>query len=158
MIAVIVAYAEGRVIGKDGRIPWDLPEEKKRFRDITMGGTLIMGRRTYEDIGRPLPGRRTIVISGKRAPGKDGAVTVRSPKEALDVAGSGDIFICGGERVFRDFLPLADRLYITEIDLKVDGDAFFPGFDASLYDLVSEERYSGPPDYICRTYERKKHA
>ena len=99
MLALIAAFAENRIIGNNGRIPWDIPEEKHRFRDLTMGHVIIMGRRTYEEIGFPLPGRETIVISRTRQFNAPHCKTVSSLAQALELAAGQDAFICGGARL-----------------------------------------------------------
>lgn len=152
MIALIVAYGTNRVIGNRGKIPWSLPGEQKRFRELTTGNVVVMGRRTYEEIGRPLPGRTTLVVSNTaRFQGED-LHTVGSLQEALDWAGNRDVYIAGGARLYAEALPLADRLYITEVPLAPEGDTFFPPFDESQFERVWEEAH---PDYKYVTYIKK---
>lgn len=158
MITLIVACAKNRVIGKDGTIPWNIPGELAHFREATMGGALIMGRRTYEDIGRPLQGRLTIVISGSKTFEGENVVTVRSAEEAVRAAGGREIFVCGGRRVYEEMLPLSDRLIITEVDLEPPGDTFFPAFDENEFEPVSEKRFEGEVPYTIRVFERKHKA
>lgn len=132
LISIIVAMAENRVIGQNGQLPWDLPEDLQRFKRLTMGHTLVMGRRTFESIGKPLPGRRTIVVSrnpGYVAPGCD---VVSSLDAALELAAPAEeVFICGGAEIYQQALPVAGRIYLTEVDSVIDGDTSFPGFLAS---------------------------
>ncbi len=119
--------AKNRVIGANGRLPWHLSSDLKRFKALTMGHHIIMGRKTFESIGRLLPGRTTIVIT--RNPGWkfEGAVVADSLQRALDLAsGDSEVFVIGGQEVFREALPLADRIYLTEIDRDFEGDTFFP--------------------------------
>ncbi len=137
MIAIVVAYAHNRVIGRDGKIPWDLPDEKHRFRDLTTGQAVVMGRRTYAEIGRPLPNRRNIILSRDPDFQAPGCLRAGSLAEAVSLAEAEglDLYVSGGARVYQEALPLADKLYITEIDCPVAGDTFFPPFDETLYTL-----------------------
>lgn len=155
MIALIVACAKNRVIGKDGSIPWKIPEELRYFHDVTMGGAVIMGRKTYESIGRPLQGRLNIVISRSKVIEDENVITVPSAEEALKAAEGKEVFICGGQSVYEEMLPLADRLYITEVELEPEGDAFFPEFDEGEYDLISEKRVGGEVPYTIKVYDRR---
>src|SRR5947209_11234361 len=120
MISIVVAYAQGRVIGKDGKIPWHLPNDLKHFKRITSGHTVVMGRKTLEAIGRPLPHRRNVVLTHSHNLCLPGVEVIHSIQEVIAL---GNVFIIGGETVYRQFLELAERLYITEIALKLDGDA-----------------------------------
>ena len=133
MIALIAALSKNRVIGKEGRIPWKIKGEQRRFKELTTGNVVIMGRRSYEEIGRPLPGRTTIVVSSTKTFTGDNCYTARSLQEAIRFAGDRDIFISGGAGLYEEALPLADRLYITEIDRFFDGDTYFPAFDENAY-------------------------
>lgn len=129
-IVLIVAMARNRVIGKDGALPWRLPEDLKRFRQLTMGHPIIMGRKTWDSIGRPLPGRRNIVVTRNRQLQLDGAETAASLEDALRLIAAVDTaFVIGGEQLYRTALPLADKIEITLIDADVDGDARFPQID-----------------------------
>jgi len=131
-IAILVAAAENGVIGADGGIPWRLPDDQKHFKALTLGHSLVMGRRTYESIGRLLPDRTTIVVSGDRALAIDGAHVVGSLEEAFALArraGETDLFVVGGERVYRDALPFANRIHLTRVHTDIGGDTRFPGAD-----------------------------
>ena len=139
---LVVAVAHRGVIGRDNTLPWRLPEDLKHFKATTTGHTLVMGRRTFESIGRPLPGRRTIVLS--RDPGwhAEGTLRAGSLEEALALAARepfGDVFVVGGAQVYRDALPMAARAIVTEIDLEVDGDAFFAPLDPSAWQAVRRD-------------------
>lgn len=129
-IAFVVAHDRGRVIGKGGALPWRLPDDLKHVRALTVGKPLIMGRRTYESIGRPLPDRTNIVLTRDPAFHADGVRIARTPEEALAIAGDApETIVFGGADVFRHFLPLADRIYLTEVDADLVGDTFFPALD-----------------------------
>ena len=129
-IAFVVAYARGRVIGRDNALPWKMPADMRRVRELTMGKPLIMGRRTYESIGRPLEGRTSIVLTRDPAFRAEGVLVARSEDEALTHAGDApEVIVFGGSEVFARFLPRADRLYITEIDADIEGDRTFPDID-----------------------------
>ncbi|MCL5254911.1 MAG: type 3 dihydrofolate reductase [Gammaproteobacteria bacterium] len=136
-ISLIAAMANGRVIGKQGDMPWHLPGELQYFKSLTMGKPIVMGRKTFESIGRPLPGRHNIVIS-RNADNLPAEVTVvDSPAAAIAAASAeaerngqtlNEIMIIGGGQIYQAFLPLATRLYLTHIDLEVDGDTWFPEY------------------------------
>lgn len=132
-ISIIVAVAgKKRVIGKKGQLPWYIPAELKRFKEITMGHPIIMGRKTHESIGRPLPGRTNIVITHDLNYSKQGINVVRSLEEALRLAsnasGNDEVFVIGGGQIYAQALPLADKLYLTYIDKEIEGDVFFPDY------------------------------
>ena len=158
MIALVVAHSANRVIGREGALPWRLPSDLRRFRELTTGHTVLMGRRTYEslpDAFRPLPGRRNLVLSGDPGYRAEGAEVFASLQDAL-AACEGDCFVIGGEVTYRDALPLCERLYATEIDAEVEGDAFFPELDPEQWRLVED---AGPHlenelAFAFRTYER----
>jgi dihydrofolate reductase len=141
-LALIAALARNRVIGRDDRLPWRLPADLRFFKQTTMGKPLVMGRRTWESIGRPLPGRRMIVLSrdsGYQAPG---CAMARSLDEAFTVAGAApEVMIIGGALLYAQTLPLAKRLYLTRVDADVPGDAWFPEWEARDWRLVSEEAH-----------------
>ena len=129
-IAFVVAYDRNRVIGKSGTLPWRLPDDMKHVRALTVGKPLIMGRRTYESIGKPLPERTSIVLTRDPSFKAEGVLVAHTPKEALALAGDApETIVFGGADVFRQFMPMVDRVYLTEVDADVkDGDAFFPSF------------------------------
>jgi dihydrofolate reductase len=147
-IALIAALARNGVIGRDNRLPWRLPSEMRYFAQKTAGASVIMGRKTFESIGKPLRGRVNIVV-GSRAPSvyadDMGYILVRSLNEALGVVpSSSSAFIIGGEQLFRAALPLADTLYLTFIDADIEGDAYFPAFDRSLWREAAPREYYPP--------------
>lgn len=128
MIAV-AAMAANRVIGAEGKIPWHLPEDLRWFKELTMGGTLLMGRVTYDSIGRPLPGRQTIVMSRKEGLEIPGVTVIRDLSGLRDVAVQGDVFVVGGAEIYRAALPYCRDLYLTEVRKDVEGDRKMPMFE-----------------------------
>lgn len=155
MIALIVAFAKDQVIGNKGRIPWKIKGEQKRFKELTTGNVVIMGRRSYEEIGKPLPNRSTIVISSTKNYDGENCMTAKSVAEAIEMAGERDIYISGGARVYEEALPLVEKMYITEVDLEVDGDTYFPPFDKEQFIKEIDERFEGEIPYTYVTYTRK---
>ncbi len=155
MIALIVAFAKDQVIGNKGCIPWKIKGEQKRFKELTTGNVVIMGRRSYEEIGKPLPNRTTIVISSTQNYDGENCMTAKSVAEAIEMAGERDIYISGGARVYEEALPLVEKMYITEVDLEVDGDTYFPPFDKEQFIKEIDERFEGEIPYTYVTYTRK---
>jgi len=156
-ISVIVAVARDRVIGLNNTLPWHLPEDLKRFRALTMGHHIIMGRKTYESLGRLLPGRTTVIVSRNPDYRVDGAVCVRSLPEAVAACGGDDeVFVIGGAQLYEEAMRLADRLYLTEIDAAFAGDAWFPAFDVAAWRLSSSETHASAAGWHYRylTYDR----
>lgn len=140
IISLIAAMSEERVIGRAGQLPWNIPADLTRFKNITMGHALVMGRKTFESIGHPLPGRRNIVLS-RTLKNVEGCEVARSLQEAIEAAeGDEEIFICGGEQVFRDALPLCQRMYLTIIHASFAGDTRFPEIPAGFHESSREER------------------
>jgi dihydrofolate reductase len=135
-LSLIAAVSKNGVIGRDQTLPWHLPEDLKRFKETTYGAPVIMGRKTFQSIGRLLPGRKNIIITRQRDWIVPHAIVVPDLESALakaggdDGAAAHDVFVIGGGEIYRMALPRADRLYITEIDLKVDGDVYFPQWPA----------------------------
>ena len=158
MLALIVAHSRNRVIGRGGRLPWNIPGEQHRFRDLTMGNAVIMGRVTYEEIGRPLPGRLNIVVSRTQRFEGENLLTAASLNEAIALARDRHAFVSGGARLFAEALPLVDVMYITEIDAEIPGDVFFPEFDASAFDRRVEACFEGELPYEYVTYTRRRDA
>ncbi len=125
-IAFVVAVDRNKVIGKDGGLPWRLPDDMKHVREVTMGKPLIMGRRTYASIGHPLEGRTNIVLTRDPTFNPAGVLVARTPSEALRLAGDApEIIVFGGAQVFKEFLPMAERIYMTSVDAEVGGDTYF---------------------------------
>jgi dihydrofolate reductase len=130
--SLVVAVARNGVIGRDNQLPWRLPDDLAYFKRVTMGHPIVMGRRTHESIGRPLPGRDNIVVSRNRAFQAPGCIVVPSLEEAWKAAGSAaEACVIGGTSLFREALPIADRIHLTEVEADVPGDTFFPDFDRS---------------------------
>ncbi|MEW6594243.1 MAG: dihydrofolate reductase [Thermodesulfobacteriota bacterium] len=155
-IILIAAMAANRVIGKGNAIPWHIPEELQRFKRITMGHTLIMGRKTHESIGRVLPGRRTIVISRQRDFEAAGCTVVQGLEKALDLCQKDEkVFIAGGAEIFRLALPYADAIYLSVLHREVEGDILFPEFSEAEFPLASSETVSGPDPYTFAVYRRR---
>jgi len=160
MISIVVAASTNNVIGAQGRLPWRLSGDLKRFKRITMGKPIVMGRLTWESIGRPLPGRQNIVITRQSDFVADGCDAVTSPAAALAAAGDvEEIMIIGGSQVYELFLPKADRLYVTRVHADIDGDTFFPEIDEAIWRLVDSEAHAADDAnqfaFEFRTYERK---
>ncbi|MEK6207016.1 MAG: dihydrofolate reductase [Chloroflexota bacterium] len=142
-IAFVVARDRRGVIGKDGHLPWRLPDDMKHVRALTVGKPLIMGRRTFDSIGKPLPDRVSIVLTRDPDFRCDGCLVARTPDEALALAGDApEVIVFGGAGVFKDFLPRADRIYLTEVDTEAVGDTYFPPFDPSEWREVDRQRHS----------------
>lgn len=130
MIALIVARSRNNVIGRNGQIPWKIKGEQAQFRKLTTGNVVVMGRRSYEEIGHPLPNRMNIIVSLSANYSGENLVTVSSLQEAIEAAGDADIYVCGGYGLFMEAIPIVEKMYITEIDIELkDGDVFFPEFN-----------------------------
>jgi len=155
MISLIVAYANNQVIGNKGCIPWKIKGEQKRFRELTTGNVVIMGRRSYEEIGRPLPNRTTIVVSNTENFDGDNCFTAKSLEEAIKIAGDRDIYISGGAKMYEEALPIVEKMYITEIDYDIEGDTYFPTFNKSLFIKEIDKVVDGEIPYTYITYTRK---
>jgi dihydrofolate reductase len=139
-LSIIVAIANNGVIGINNSLPWHLPEDLKRFKALTTGHHIIMGRKTYESLGRLLPGRITVIVTRNTNYKLEGALIAHSLESAVEMCKNDDeVFVIGGAELYQDSLKIADRLYITEVDLTVNGDAFFPEFDLDLWRETSRE-------------------
>jgi dihydrofolate reductase len=142
-VSLVVAASKNNVIGRDGELPWHLPEDLRHFKRITTGKPVIMGRKTFESIGRPLPDRHNIVMTRDPDYAAEGCDVVDSVAEALDVAGDADeVMVIGGGQVYRDFLPRADRIYMTRVQAEVQGDTRFPRIEGNAWRLVSAEHHA----------------
>ena len=144
-IVMVAAVASNGVIGADGDIPWRIPEDFAHFKRVTLGHTLVMGRATYDSIGRPLPGRTTIVLTRSPTWTADGVLVAASLDEALALAEplEGDVMIAGGSHVYAAALPLADEQVLTEVHRAPDGDTFYPDFDRSAWVETAREAQEG---------------
>lgn len=141
MIALIAAVARNGVIGSGNQMPWHISEDLKRFKSITSGHPVVMGRKTFESLGRALPGRRNVVISRNPHYHAEGAEVVESLEHALGLFGAEEkVFIIGGGEIYRQALPLADRMYLTWVDMDIDGDTRFPDFDETVWKITFRER------------------
>lgn len=158
-VALVAAVAENGVIGRGGGLPWRLPDDLRWFKQLTMGRAVVIGRRTYDSLGRPLPGRRWIVLSRDPAFQPPGVETAPDLETALRRAGAGDVFVAGGAAVYQAALPVADRLFLTVVHADVAGDTRFPAVNFDEWTLVEERRH--PADerhahaFTFRTYQRR---
>ncbi len=148
-VSIIVACSRNNVIGRDNALPWHLSEDLRHFRQTTMGKPMIMGRKTFDAIGRPLPGRTTLVVTRQRDWRREGVVVCASLAQALAearrhlAADSDEIIIAGGEEIYRQSLDLADQVYLTRVEMEVEGDAFFPELDGADWEKGEEEAGGG---------------
>lgn len=148
--------SSNRVIGDNGRVPWRIPADLRRFRALTTGHPVIMGRKTYESIGRPLPQRTNIVVTRQPAYRADGCLVAGSLKMALKLAEPGDeVFICGGGEIYQQALPLAGKLYLTVLAQEFAGDTFFPEISLGEFDEVLREPLSASPAAVFVVLERR---
>lgn len=144
-VSMIVAASANNVIGVSGDLPWRLSEDLRRFKKITMGKPMIMGRLTFESIGRALPGRRSIVLTRDADYEAEGCDVVTTPEAAIELAGdAAEIMIIGGGKVYEQMLPITDRIYLTRVHSDIDGDTFFPAISEDEWRIVSSEPL--PPD------------
>ncbi|ALC90190.1 dihydrofolate reductase [Bacillus sp. FJAT-18017] len=161
MISFMWAMDENRVIGRDNKLPWHLPEDLKFFKRTTMGHPIAMGRKTFESIGKPLPGRENIIITRNRDYTFEGCTVVHSVKEFLDYCRTKEeeVFVIGGAEIFKELFPYADKLYLTMIHAQFEGDTYFPIFRPNEWELDSREKglrdEKNPYDYEFLIYKRK---
>lgn len=137
MVTIIAAVSKNNVIGKNNQIPWSIPEDMEHFKKITMGKTVVMGRKTYESIGKPLKGRKIIVVSTTKNFDCDGVETV--PSFEMAFLKSRKLIVAGGEKIYEEALPFAKKIYLTRVDMVTEGDAFFPEFDESKFEKKEGE-------------------
>lgn len=162
MISIIAAVSEDFGIGKNNDLLWHIPEDLKRFKKLTIGKTVIMGRRTWDSLPRrPLPGRNNVVLTDIQDEVIDNAVTAYSIEDALNkCGGSEEVFIIGGGSIYHQFMPLADRLYITHVHCKLPADVFFPEIDLKKWKIVRKEKSVSHSDdvipYTYVVYKRKR--
>ncbi len=159
MIAIIAAYDRNRLIGKDGGMPWHIPGELKRFRRLTGGNVVIMGRKTFESLGKPLPDRINIVLSRSEKFEGESLYTATSLANALEMAKEKwpdkGIYIGGGANLYRQTLDMAQVMYITEIDAEFEGDTYFPNFEENMFTKTVESHHESTVPYTYVTYKRK---
>lgn len=159
MISLIVAASSNNVIGVQGELPWKISDDLKRFKALTLGKPIIMGRLTWESLGRPLPGRQNIVITRSSDFVADGCDVVSSPARALQLAGDVDeVMIIGGGQIYELFLPKAGRIYLTRVNADIEGDTFFPELDSNAWEITESVSHSAGErnefDFEFTTYER----
>lgn len=159
MISIIVAASENNVIGAAGDLPWRLSDDLKHFKATTLGKPIVMGRKTWDSIGRPLPGRQNIVVTRQVGLVAEGCDVVASLEDAVVAAGDAEeIMIIGGSQIYSHALPLAARLYLTRVHAEIDGDAFFPEIDETEWRLIDDAHHEADErnqfDYSFRVYER----
>lgn len=158
MIAYVVAYSKNRVIGLENQLPWHLPNDLKHFKEITLGKTVVMGRKTFASIGKPLPQRTNVVLTRDHTFQAEGVEIIHHKAEILDR--QEDLYLIGGEQIFHLYLDVVDRIYLTEIEVDIEGDTFFPDWDSSTFQLIDkkagvrDERNTLPHTFY--TYERLK--
>ena len=157
-VSVIAAVADNNVIGLDNGLPWHLPEDLKHFRSLTMGHHIIMGRKTYESLGRLLPGRTTVIVTRQTDYCIEGALVAGSLQEAVSLCGNDDeVFVIGGAELYKLALPPADKLYLTEVSGEFAADTFFPEYDKAAWREVARERLvsEGGLAFSFVVYERQ---
>jgi len=160
IISFVAAMAKNRVIGKNNTIPWDMPADMNHMRKLTEGKPLIMGRKTHESIGRPLPKRKNIILTRDTNYKSEGCIVVHTPEEALKAAeGAEEVIIFGGEEIYKMFLKKANRMYLTIIETELEGDTFFPNYKIEEWKEISYEEHEkdaeNPHDYVFLVLERK---
>ncbi|MDA3810388.1 MAG: dihydrofolate reductase [Spirochaetaceae bacterium] len=159
-ISLIVAMGNNRQIGKNNQLLWHISDDLKNFKKLTLGHHMLMGRKTYESIGRPLPGRTTIILSRKKNYSAEGCFVVTSYEEALKIpeaAGDSEFFICGGEEIYKNFLGKADRYYLSLVDFDGEADAVFPEFSSESLNIIEEvkhEKTEKNPAWVYQVLER----
>ena len=155
MISIIVAISRNNVIGKDAEIPWKIPGEQKRFKELTIGKTVIMGRKTFESIGKPLPNRKTIIVTRNKDYHYEKCLVANSLQQALDLCSNDDeIFIAGGGQIYKEVLPRTDRIYLTIVEKDIEGNIYFPEIDEKNFKETYSEKMSGKIPYTYKTLER----
>lgn len=157
-VIFVVAMAKNRVIGRDNELPWRLPADIKYFRRVTMGHTILMGRKTHESIGKPLDGRKNVIMTRDHAYQAEGCDVIHSVEEGLALLEEGDLYVVGGAEIYRSFFPYADRLLITMLDIEAEGDTYFPQINEEEWKLVTSEPgetdEKNPYVFSFLTYER----
>lgn len=150
IISLIAAIGKNRELGLGNKLPWHLPDDLKRFKEITRGHIVIMGRKTYESIGRLLPDRKNIIITRNKDFKVEGAVVVSNFEEALgECTGEDEVFVIGGGEIFSLALPYADKMYLTHVETKLPSDAFFPEYNLDEWKIVNEEFHPKDEKHLC---------
>lgn len=158
-VSLIVAMDRNGVIGREGEVPWRLPTDLRTFRTVTVGKPLVMGRKTWESLPGPLPGRTCVVVTSRSDYADEGAVVVHSPDEALarareEAGETGEVVVAGGATIYRQFLPLADRIYLTLVEAEVEGgDTYFPSVDWGVWTAVHKLCVDDPEDEHPYTFK-----
>ncbi|AYA76741.1 dihydrofolate reductase [Bacillus sp. Y1] len=159
MISLLWAMDENRAIGRNNQLPWHLPEDLKYFKRVTMGKPIAMGRKTYDSIGRPLPGRENIVITRNQGVTIEGCTVIHDVKDLLK-RDDEELFVIGGAEIFKEIIPFADRLYVTEIREEFEADTFFPEYNLSDWELIEStlgiKDEKNPYNYEFLVYQRKQ--
>jgi dihydrofolate reductase len=154
---IIAAISDNNVIGNANALPWHSREDLARFKSLTLGHTLIMGRKTYESIGRPLPGRTTLVLTRRTGFAAPNVLVAHDRQEAISMLAGATAFVAGGADIYRQFLPLASRLFLTRVHGEYEGDTYFPRFDRDAWKLISSEKGApgaAAPTVTFEVYER----
>ncbi|GIP14889.1 dihydrofolate reductase [Paenibacillus montaniterrae] len=160
-VSLIAAMSRERAIGADNKMLWHLPKELAHFKRTTLNKTVLMGRKTYESLGKPLPNRHNVILTRQTGLQIEGCDIVHSVEEALQKYGDGELMITGGGEIYQLFMPIADRLYLTEVDVNIaNADAFFPEFDENQFQLISSEKVEKDEknkySFTIHTYDRVK--
>ena len=156
-VIVIVAVAKNNVIGRDGTLPWHLPSDLQHFKKTTMGSPLIMGRKTYESIGRPLPGRDNVVLTRDQTLELPGCIVVHNLQDAIEHCRDEEkVFIIGGADIFRLAMPMTDTLIVTALERDVEGDVYLDPIDTHVFEVVSQQMCDEEETYKILRYERKR--
>ena len=161
MISLIVAMTSNRIVGRAGKLPWHITEDLRRFKQLTTGHTIVMGRKTYESIGRALPGRNSIVITRQADFSPTGVQTVHDLEDALRLAADDDeIFVIGGAQIYELALPYAERLYVTLVNANIEGDTVFPEINWDEWELVEDSGVqssrTAPFSYSCQVFQKAR--
>lgn len=159
MINIIAAMSRNKVIGNKGQLPWSLPEDMQHFVKITTGCTVVMGRKTFESIGKPLKNRKNIILTRDKDYQKEGYIVFNNVEDVVEEFGEENLMVIGGEEIYRQFLPYTERIYLTQIDEDFEGDTFFPDFEDGNWVKESEEKGvkddNNPYDYYFQVYLKK---
>lgn len=156
IVSIIAAMSENRVIGRDNQLPWHISEDLKRFKRITTGHTIIMGRKTYESIGKLLPNRTNIILSRDKEYEVEDAIVAHTFDEAIRRSKGEEVFVIGGQQIYEESIGRADRIYLTMVHDEIDGDAYFPVFQTALYTVTEQKRFEKPLPHTFMVLTRKR--